>query len=136
MRGSKPCGARYPSMDSAAKPTILVVEDEALILMDAVCFLEDAGFICLEAANAEQASLLLNGHPEIAALFTDIEMTGRRSGLDLAQEAHRMRPDMAVLIASGQICPLAAALPPKSVFIPKPYLAEAVTGALHTLLAA
>jgi DNA-binding NtrC family response regulator len=136
MRGSKPCPARYSPMDNVVKPTILVVEDEALVLMDAVGFLEEAGFTCLEAANAEQASLLLNGHPEIAALFTDIEMTGRRDGLDLAQEAHRKRPDMAVLIASGRVCPVAAALPPKSVFISKPYLAEAVTGALHTLLAA
>ena len=123
-------------MTNAEKPTILVVEDEALILMDAVGFLEEAGFICLEAGNAEEASRLLNSHPEIAALFTDIEMTGRRNGLDLAQEAHRMRPGMAVLVASGRICPVANAMPPNSIFIAKPYRAAVVTGALQGLLAA
>ena len=42
-------------MDSVVKPTILVVEDEAIILMDAVGFLEEAGFVCLEAVNAAEA---------------------------------------------------------------------------------
>jgi DNA-binding NtrC family response regulator len=123
-------------MDMQIKPTILVVEDEPLIMMDAIMSLEDAGFVCLEAANADEASLLLQSHPEIAALFTDVEMDGKRNGLDLAQEAHRLRPGMAVVIASGRVCPLASQLPPKSVFVTKPYRTETVTGALHNLLVA
>jgi DNA-binding NtrC family response regulator len=123
-------------MDNGMKPTILVVEDEAMLLLTAVCFLEDAGFQCLEAVNAEEGSQLLNSHPEIAALFTDIEMNGDRNGLDLAQEAHTLRPDMGVLIASGRLCPLAAELPLGSVFISKPYRPEAVAQMLHGLTAA
>jgi two-component system, response regulator PdtaR len=118
------------------KPTILAVEDEPIILMDAVWTLEQAGFVCLEAANADEASLLLKTHPEIAALFTDIEMRGDRNGLDLAQEAHRLRPNIAMVIASGRVCPIASELPPKSVFVTKPYQSETVTGELHNLLVA
>jgi DNA-binding NtrC family response regulator len=123
-------------MDKALKPTILVVEDEAIILMDAIGFLEDAGYACLEAVDAEEATRLLRSHPEIIALFTDIEINGSRNGLDLAQEAHRLRPSLRVLIASGRVCPVQDEMPPQSRFISKPYRAQAVTNALHDLLAA
>jgi CheY-like chemotaxis protein len=128
--------ARCHDMDNGMKPTILVVEDEAMLLLTAVCFLEDAGFQCLEAANAEEGSQLLNSHPEIVALFTDIEMNGSRNGLDLAQEAHALRPDIGVVIASGRLCPLADELPAGSVFISKPYRPEAIARTLQGLMAA
>ncbi len=118
------------------KQTILVVEDEAIILLDAIGFLEDAGYICLEAQSADQASELLKTHPEITALFTDIEINGPRNGLDLAQEAYLMRPGLMVLVRFRRVCPVKDELPPGSRFISKPYRAEVVTGALQDLQAA
>lgn len=123
-------------MDKFAKPTILVVEDEALTLMTVVGFLEEAGFVCLEAGSVEQARELLNSHPEIVGLFTDIEMPGVGNGLDLACETFCLRPHVRVLIASGRLCPMPSALPPDSVFIAKLYSAETIIEPLQGLLAA
>ena len=45
---------------AAAKPVVLVVEDEVLIRMNAVEMIEDAGFRAIEAANADEASIFLS----------------------------------------------------------------------------
>ena len=48
-------------MDQAERTTILVVEDEALIRMISADILEEAGFRVLEAANAAEAILIMEG---------------------------------------------------------------------------
>lgn len=64
--------------------TVLVVEDEPLMRMDISDALEDGGFLVLEAANADEAIVILVEHTEIQALFTDIDMPGSMDGLMLA----------------------------------------------------
>ena len=57
-------------------PIVLVVEDEVLIREDVIDVLEQSGFDALRAANAEDALSVLAAHPDIRAVFTDIEMPG------------------------------------------------------------
>ena len=67
-----------------APTTILVVEDEMLLRMRAVDMVEDAGYISVEAVDAEAALAILESSLGIGLLFTDIQMPGKMDGLQLA----------------------------------------------------
>ena len=100
---------------------VLVVEDEALIRFSLVAGLEDAGFTVFEAAKADEALELLAAHPEIQAIFTDIDMPGSMDGLELARHVKQSRPDMLVLITSGFLKVAKRDLPTEIRYFSKPY---------------
>ncbi|HUO01929.1 MAG TPA: response regulator [Rhizomicrobium sp.] len=87
----------------ASNHTVLVVEDEPLILQDVSSHLDDCGFRVLEAENADQAVILLLQHPEIDLVFTDVRMPGKMDGLDLARWVLENRPGLPVMIATGDL---------------------------------
>jgi DNA-binding NtrC family response regulator len=107
-----------PKQPSGA-PIILVCDDEALIVMLANDALDEAGFNVLAAENASDAFTLLEVHPEIALVVTDVDMPGALNGADLARLAIARRPDLPVVLTSGK--PPLVALPPGATFLPKPY---------------
>lgn len=110
----------------ADRTTVLVVDDEALVLMYAVDMLEDAGFAVIEATGAEEALLRLDEHPEISVLFTDINMPGQFDGLELARRVHRRRPDVQLIITSGRAQPPRTEMVDDGCFVAKPYRGETV----------
>jgi two-component system, response regulator PdtaR len=77
-----------------AKPTILVVEDEALLRMYAADLLEENGFGVVEAENADAALKLLETRDDVRLLFTDIQMAGSGDGMDLARQVHARWPNI------------------------------------------
>lgn len=84
-------------------PTILVVEDEALIRLSLRDTLEDCGFNVEEAANADDALKFLEGGGEPDLVFTDVRMPGSMDGFGLADWLGKHRPGLPVFIASGDI---------------------------------
>lgn len=80
--------------------TILVVDDDALINMNTVDMVEDLGHTALEAYSGKQALEILASNPGIDALITDYAMPGM-TGVELAQKARELRPDLPVLLATG-----------------------------------
>jgi CheY-like chemotaxis protein len=79
---------------------ILVVEDEVAVRQLSVDALMEIGYDVLEADGGVAALRVLDAHPEIALLFTDIvmpDMNGRR----LADEVRKRRPDIKVLYTTG-----------------------------------
>jgi CheY-like chemotaxis protein len=100
-------------------PRVLLVEDEVLISM----MIEDAmvarGFEVYTATNAGDALQLLS-EASVDVLFTDINIEGDMDGRALARRARELRPDLAVLYASGTMKGIADAVP-GSTFVPKPY---------------
>jgi len=99
---------------------ILVVEDEALIRMTVIEALEDAGFQVLEAASADEAVEMLNDNV-IHFLFTDIQMPGTLSGVDLAHAVADRYPEAGIIVASGRVQPTEIKLPPNAEFFAKPF---------------
>jgi CheY-like chemotaxis protein len=83
-----------------AQEVVLVVEDEAVVRQFTVDALTDLGYRVLEADGAIAALRLLDAHPEVAVLFTDIVMPDT-NGRKLADEALRRRPDLRVLFTTG-----------------------------------
>jgi CheY-like chemotaxis protein len=127
MTDESPC--RSPAV-------ILIVEDEPLLRELAVDLVEDAGFVVLEAGNAEQAVALLENRPDIAVLFTDVNMPGTMDGLKLAHAARRRWPPIQILVVSGHVRLNLADLPSDSAFLGKPYRGETVISRLRSLVAA
>jgi CheY-like chemotaxis protein len=117
-------------------PIILIVEDELLILMNAVQMLEDAGYVTLEASNADEAIQLLESRADIRAVFTDINMSGSMDGLKLAHFIRGRWPPIHLIVTSGLSMPIEAELPPKSRFIGKPYNNAHVVSMFRELFAA
>ena len=60
------------------------MEDEALLRMLAVEVVEEAGFLAIEARDADEAVVLLESRTDIILLFTDLNMPGSMDGLKLA----------------------------------------------------
>jgi CheY-like chemotaxis protein len=49
--------------------TVLVVEDEPIIRMNAVAMIEDAGYDVIDASNADEAIIMLETRPEIRVVL-------------------------------------------------------------------
>jgi CheY-like chemotaxis protein len=116
------------------KAVVLIVEDEALIRMNAVSMMEDAGYAVLEACNADEAILLLESRSDIRAVFTDINMTGSMDGLKLGHAIRRRWPPIHLILTSGFHIPVD--LPANSRFISKPYENSHVISSLGELFGA
>jgi CheY-like chemotaxis protein len=90
--------AELPNGDS--QEVVLVVEDEPAVRQLSVDALGELGYHVLEADGAAAALRLLEAHPEITLLFTDVVMPDL-NGRKLADEALQRRPDLKVLFTTG-----------------------------------
>jgi len=115
---------------------ILVVEDSGPIRLGAVDMAEREGFLVFEAANADDAIAILEAHPEIRLVFTDIEMPGSMDGLKLARYVSLRWPPIRLILASGTMLREQAALPDDVLFFAKPYRQTEIATAMRSLLAA
>ncbi|MGE3334310.1 MAG: CHASE3 domain-containing protein [Rhodospirillaceae bacterium] len=80
--------------------TVLVVEDDEAVRKLAVEGLNELGYAVLHADTAVQALKLLEEHPSVVLLFTDVVMPNV-NGRELADEAQRRRPNLKVLFTTG-----------------------------------
>lgn len=120
----------------ASKPStsILVVEDDFLLRMDAVQMLEEAGFRVLEASNATEAIRVLESHRDINVMFTDIDMPGGMDGLRLAAAVRGRWPPIRIIATSGKDHVALGDLPSGSLFFPKPYGFPSLVAAINQLV--
>lgn len=80
--------------------TILVVEDDAVVRALTREVLEAFGYQVFAAEDGGTALNILRGEQALSLLMTDIGLPDI-SGLELAEQALTLRPDIAVLLASG-----------------------------------
>src|SRR5687767_9991547 len=91
-----------PNRATAVK-TILVVEDESMILCLIKEVLKREGYHILTALDGIQGSLIFaRDFDKIDLLLTDVSLPGMR-GTELANFARKSRPDLKILFASGSI---------------------------------
>lgn len=110
--GGKHCGssvnntspsrlARSVWARQAARPVILLVEDQDFVREVTSQVLRSAGFVVLKAQNAAEASRLFHQHRgQIQLLLTDLVMPGK-SGRELAHELKALSPDLKTVLTSG-----------------------------------
>ena len=87
-----------------AKPvgrlTVLVVDDDALVLSSTAAMLEDLGHIPVETASGRQALEIIGAAAHIDLVVTDQSMPGM-TGVELAARLRQQRPGLPVLLATG-----------------------------------
>jgi PAS domain S-box-containing protein len=81
--------------------TILVVEDDALVLNFVATQLKALGYQTLTAADGPAALAIIDGGRPFDLLFTDVILPGGMTGRQLADEVALRRPGMKVLYTSG-----------------------------------
>jgi len=118
--------------------TVLVVEDEVLVRLSIAAYLRDCGYKVIEAADADEAVLVLKqSELDIAVLFTDIEMPGAMDGFGLAQWTRANRPGLDVILTgSAPRAVNAAATLCEDGPMPKRYEPQLVHDHIRRLLAA
>ncbi|GJE01884.1 response regulator [Methylobacterium isbiliense] len=116
------------------RPVVLVVEDEALTIMDLSDVLDAAGFEALQSASAERALSLLETRRDIVALITDVELSGKTDGFDLARTAAHLHPGLPTVIVSGRAQPDPDRMPPGAQFIARPCRGDDILDLLKTVM--
>ncbi len=91
--------------------------------------LEDAGFEVLEAGNADEALVLLEG-AQVDAVFTDVNMPGSTDGLGLMARVRALSPGTRVIVTSGRARLGAFDLASGVSFAAKPYVHEVIVSML------
>jgi len=116
--------------------TVLIVEDEAQVLILAESVLEEHGHQTLSASTVTGATTLLDSDNQIELLFTDIGLQDDlEAGLKLAAGAIEQRPGMKVLYTTGQAVTdgMKAQFVPKSAMLVKPYTVDQLLTSLSML---
>ncbi|MGY6282084.1 PAS domain S-box protein [Methylorubrum extorquens] len=92
--------APAPELPSLHALTVLVVDDDPLVLMNTGAMLEDLGHEVLEATSGEQALRVLRRAESIDLVITDQMMPGM-TGVQLIDALKAERADLPVILASG-----------------------------------
>lgn len=104
--------------------TILLVEDESVILEVAQAMLKELGYVVLGVCTPGEAIKIAKNHNSaIDLLITDVIMP-EMNGRDLAKSIHNIRPDLKCLFTSGYTANVIAhhgVLDEDVWFLPKPF---------------
>jgi CheY-like chemotaxis protein len=122
--------APVANRDKNKRLVILVVEDEALLRLNAVDMVDAAGFDGVEAANATKAVAILESRLDICIVFTDIDMPGGLDGVRLAALVRDRWPPIHIILTSGHSPPRQEDLPADALFFPKPIRGKEVVDAM------
>jgi len=95
---SRPSQEMRPAATGSA--TVLVVEDDASVLQLIRRILSGSGFEVLSTGSVDEALALMAGDDPFDLLLTDLVMPGT-SGVELADQAKSLRPDLPVVFMSG-----------------------------------
>jgi CheY-like chemotaxis protein len=98
VSGSNPASVPLPSGDGEV---VMVVEDEQRVRDVTVARLIALGYRVLVASTGVAAVKMLEEHPEVEVLFSDLVLPGGLSGLDLAKCVQEAHPDVHVILTSG-----------------------------------
>jgi CheY-like chemotaxis protein len=120
---------------AAARPVVLVVEDEPLLRISGAEMVADAGYDVVDAGNADEAIAILQARSDIHIVFTDIQMPGSMDGLKLARFVRDRWPPIKLVVTSGRVTIGEDDLPKGGLFIPKPYTAAGIAEVLGSLAA-
>jgi signal transduction histidine kinase/CheY-like chemotaxis protein len=97
--------AAATASDEKARPehrtcTVLLVEDDPLVMSGTAAMLEDLDHRVVEASSGEQALQILRENASIDLVVSDHAMPGI-TGLELAERIRAEWPDMPILLATG-----------------------------------
>jgi CheY-like chemotaxis protein len=123
-----------PLNHSLLPPIVLIVEDEMLLRMRVVDMMEDAGYVPVEAVDADEAMAILRSRSDIVLMLTDVQMPGSMNGLQLAHAVREHWPPIKIILASGQLKLSGSDIPPGSRFFGKPLQSAEIIAEMREML--
>lgn len=103
------------------KPIALVVEDDEVQRELVALLLEECDMGVIQCESAETAVEVLDKlGSSMAMLYTDVNLSGSMTGVDLAHLAAKDYPNIHVVVTSGKGVP--DELPNQALFMQKPWL--------------
>ena len=123
-------------LDQTDRPVVLLIEDEALLLLSLEEALEEAGFDVVGAPTGEIALTQFDASPmRFDAVISDIRLGKGIDGWTVVRHCRQAKSTLAVIYMSGDS---ANAWPaqgvPGSLMLSKPFVAAQVITGLSTLL--
>ena len=112
---------------------ILVVEDEALIVMDMEAMIEEAGHAMVE--NAASVRAVRNLEPDLAPdlAFVDLQLARGSSGLDAADHVRATWPDALIVFVTANPGMVLPDIEHGDAVVPKPFSRNGLMTALSFL---
>ena len=117
--------------------TVLIVEDEAVLLILAESVLQTAGYETLSASSLLEVQGIVESDSKFDLLFTDLTLhEDHDAGIEAAKLVTEKRPGTPVLYTSGRELTdgLKALFVENSEFVGKPYTDKLVLDAMEKLL--
>lgn len=128
----------YCPAPGGSMAVILIVEDEAPLLVLAESVLQQAGHDTLSAGSLAQAQAIIHSDSQFDLVFTDIGLVDQREGgLQVGQSLGEARQGIPVLYTSGMTMTdgMSSLFATPSEFLPKPYRENELLDAVDRLLA-
>jgi CheY-like chemotaxis protein len=120
------------------EPTILLVEDDSLVMLVAQDALGAGGYAVVPATGGREALAALDARSaELSGLVTDVRLGDGPSGWDIARHARELKPDLPVVYTTTDSAgewPVQGV--PNSVLVQKPYAPAQLLTAISTLMTA
>lgn len=113
---------------------VLVVEDDDILRWLMTEVVTHLGHGVVECASADDAMQKLQAGQPLALLITDVRMSGHYDVLDLAKAVWALRPELPVIIVSGNTVLEPGFLPTNARVITKPCTLDALSHAINELL--
>ena len=115
---------------SARAPYVLVIEDDPILMMAMVDFVEKAGCEAVEVNTVDDAIYLLETRTDIRTVFTDLDMRGSTAGMKLALSIRDRWPPIELIMVSSQPW-RADELPTRGVLVGKPFDQRKIVAAIR-----
>ncbi len=103
------------------RPAALIVEDQPFVGMVASDILRESGFETFHAFDANDALEMLDEHPEIELVATELRLPGEVDGLELCRriEMRSSKVQLIVTASSGEVAE--REIPKNAKLLRKPY---------------
>jgi CheY-like chemotaxis protein len=122
-----------PAVDPAiGSATVLIVEDEPVFLDAFTRTLSQRGYKVLRASGPRQALEVVQGHPLIDAVLSDVAMPQMR-GPDLVHKIGQLAPETTCVLMSGGV--VAGEVPQGVPVVRKPLSPRDLVAAIHQAVA-
>jgi len=103
----EPVAEDKPAPVAAVSATILLVEDEEMLLLMATRLLEELGYTVIQAESPQDAIAICQENQSIDLILTDVVMPGM-NGREMVERIKAIRPDVKVLFMSGYTADIVA----------------------------
>ncbi len=124
-----------PAVEPGGGETIIIAEDEPMVRSMCTRILRNQGYTVLEASNGEEVLRLIEqlSGQKIDLVLTDVLMP-QMSGLQLADNLAKTRPEIKIVLMSGYTDEIGDAEADRKAFVQKPFLTGTLLRTIREVL--